>query len=313
MEHRQRHDGHAGADASRVDQPALGVVVAEQERADEVARAFGVGPSDDDELGAVEALALDPRAAVARQVRAVDPAVVAGYFSAGSRPSETFPVGDSGRARYRQWRRWLETNDLTPSFQEYRRLIKLLIWRNPLPKGGHLVLKCPQYSRNIEQFSEVFPEARFVCTHRDPFRVCTSVCTLASHVTAPFSAREDMWRPDGSAVKDVVDLVERGLMHIMEFDDAASARIVHVAYPALVRDPTAVVESVYTRLGVDAPRDIASRVGGYRVASAGKRASPPKDLPTYGLDHDAFLARPVVQSYCKRFGVQPEATRLTGI
>ena len=211
------------------------------------------------------------------------------------------------------WRRWLEDNDLTPSFQEYRRLIKLLVWRNPPPQGGHLVLKCPQNSRNVGQFSEVFPEAQFVFTHRDPFRTCTSVCTLASHITAPLSAREDAWRPDGSAVKDAVRLMERGMTQMMAFDRAPSGRVAHVAYPELVRDPTAVVESVYERLSVEAPKDLASRVGGYRAASAGKRAAPPNALPTFGLDHDAFLARPLVKSYCMRFGVEPEAARLTGV
>ena len=209
------------------------------------------------------------------------------------------------------WSRWLEDSDLTPSFHEYRRLIKLLIWRNPPPQGGHLVLKCPQNSRNIGQFSEVFPEAQFVFMHRDPFRTCTSVCTLASHITAPLSAREDVWRPEGS-VKDVVRLVERGLTQMMAFDHAASADVAHVAYPELMRDPTLVVESVYARLGVAAPQDLASHIGAYQAAAAGKRAPPPKDLANFGLDHDAFLARPTVKSYCKRFGVQPEAARLTG-
>ncbi len=73
MEHGQRLDGHAGAHAPRMNQSALGVVVAQQERADEVARPFGIGPSDDDELRAVEALALDPRAPISRQIRPVSP------------------------------------------------------------------------------------------------------------------------------------------------------------------------------------------------------------------------------------------------
>jgi hypothetical protein len=60
---------HARADASRIDQLT---VVAEQERADRRARAFGIGPADDDELPAVEYLRLDPGAAVARQVGLID-------------------------------------------------------------------------------------------------------------------------------------------------------------------------------------------------------------------------------------------------
>lgn len=83
------------------------------------------------------------------------------------------------------WSHWLATHGLTPSFLEYRRLIKLLIWRNPLPPGGHLVLKSRQNSRNIAQFAAAFPEARFALTHRDPFRAFTSVCTLIEGVLGP--------------------------------------------------------------------------------------------------------------------------------
>jgi hypothetical protein len=107
--------------------------------------------------------------------------------------------------------------------------------------------------------------------------------------------------------------MERGMTQLMAFDHAASGRVAHVAYPELVRDPTLVVESVYARLGVEAPKDLASRVGGYQAASAGKRAAAPNELPTFGLDHNAFLARPLVKSYCIRFGVEPEAARLTGV
>ena len=107
-------------------------------------------------------------------------------------------------------------------------------------------------------------------------------------------------------------MVERGLTQLTAFDRAASGRVAHVAYPELMRDPTLVVESLYARLDVEAPKDLASRIGAYQAASAGKRAPPPKDLATFGLDHDAFLARPMVDSYCRRFGVQPEAARLTG-
>ena len=213
----------------------------------------------------------------------------------------------------RTWSSWLKQNDLTPSFREYRRLIKLLIWRNPVPQDGHLVLKCPQNSRNVAQFSDAFPEARFVFTHRDPFRACTSVCTLASHVTTPLSARQDIWRSNGFGVNYFVRFVEHGLTQLVAFDQEASDTVAHVAYPALVREPATVVQSIYARLGFEAPKDLAFRVGAYQAATSGKRAAPPIDLPTYGLDHDAFLARPVVESYCTRFGVAPEMARLTRV
>ena len=73
MQHRQRLDGHPGPDTPRVDQAAIRLVVAEQQRTDEMPRALRVRPSDDDKLRAVEALAFDPGATIARQIGPVCP------------------------------------------------------------------------------------------------------------------------------------------------------------------------------------------------------------------------------------------------
>jgi len=54
----------ARADAARVDQPAVGIVVADQKRPKPGPRAFGIGPADDHELLAVQAF-------VAREIEAM--------------------------------------------------------------------------------------------------------------------------------------------------------------------------------------------------------------------------------------------------
>jgi hypothetical protein len=83
----------------------LRIVVSEQERADEMTRALRVRPSHDDELGAVETLGLDPRAAVAREVGPVNPlgddalqAVLAGRTPESlAFAALMLAVGDTGR------------------------------------------------------------------------------------------------------------------------------------------------------------------------------------------------------------------------
>lgn len=211
------------------------------------------------------------------------------------------------------WLRWLIENDLTPSFLEYRRLIKFLTWRNPLRPGGHLVLKSPQSARNIGPLSLAFPEARFVFTHRDPFRVCVSSLSLFDQITAPFSARGDLFLPDGPGTKAVIGYLELAMSRLLEFDQTSSAGIAHVAYPTLVRDPLAALRGIYDHFGIDAPGDLGVRIAAYVLGqSAGARAAPLTELATYGLDHDTFLGRPVVAAYCSRFGVEPERSRITG-
>ena len=73
MQRRERLLAHARADAARVDQLTIRLEVTEQEGADIRPRSFRVRPSHDDELGAIEALCLDPRSTVAGQIGAVEP------------------------------------------------------------------------------------------------------------------------------------------------------------------------------------------------------------------------------------------------
>jgi hypothetical protein len=222
-------------------------------------------------------------------------------------------LGQAARPLMPTWGRFLHDSDLTPTYREYRRLIKLLIWRNPVPQGGHLVLKCPQNSRHIAEFSKVFPEARFVFTHRDPFRTTVSVCALVDHISTPFAASADLFRPDGAALADLIAGAETGLERMMAFGAAAGERVANVAYPALVREPAAVVRGIYGRFGQEVPGDLDGRIASFVDAqAAGKRAAPPRELPSYGLESAAFRARPAVAAYCERFAVAPEVSRITG-
>lgn len=166
------------------------------------------------------------------------------------------------------WNHWLAAHDLTPSFVEYRRLIKLLIWHNPLPPGGHLVLKSPQNSRNIAQFATAFPEAGFALTHRDPFRAFTSSCTLVGGVMGQLCAVDDYWRSGGPGTEVVTEAVERAVSSMVAYDQAPSTTVISVAYPRLVQKPVDVVADIYRLSGVDAPPDLADRIAAFTRAQA---------------------------------------------
>jgi hypothetical protein len=222
-------------------------------------------------------------------------------------------LGRAPSALMPTWTRWLQTADLTPSFLEYRRLVKLLTWRNPVAPGGHLVLKCPQNSRNIAQFAGAFPEARFVFTHRDPYRAVASGLTLVDHITSAFTEQKYMWQPGGAAVETVISGAEIALNGMVSYDTTSTEKCAHVAYPALVKDPANVVGEIYRHFSINAPEDIGERIASFVTAQArGRRAAPPAELATYGLEQQSLLTRPVFRSYCTRFDVKPETTRLTG-
>jgi hypothetical protein len=73
VEHDKGLDRHARPYAARVDQSAIRLVVAEQQRPKERTGAFGIGPADNDELGPIKAFALDPGTAIAGQIGPIEP------------------------------------------------------------------------------------------------------------------------------------------------------------------------------------------------------------------------------------------------
>lgn len=212
------------------------------------------------------------------------------------------------------WTRWIQENDLTNSYREYRRLIQLLTWRNPVPAGGHLVLKCPQNSRSLHALVDIFPEARLVFTHRDPYRALMSATSLVDHITSAFTSFGGLWRPEGPAVASVIAGGEMAMSCMAAIDRAERGRVQNVGYPMLVKEPLQVVRDIYRRFEITEPSDLHDRINAFLAAQArGKRAAPTHDIASYGLEPSILRARPVVSDYCAHFGVSPEATRITGM
>jgi hypothetical protein len=73
--------------------------------------------------------------------------------------------------------------DHTAAYRYHKRALKLLQWRCP-PKRW--CLKMPSHSLMIENLDTVYPDARFVMTHRDPVKVISSTTHLNVTVRQEF-------------------------------------------------------------------------------------------------------------------------------
>jgi hypothetical protein len=206
------------------------------------------------------------------------------------------------------WWRFLAEEDLTPAFENYRRVVQLLLWKHPV--GGFLVLKAPQISRQVAQFAEVFPEARFVITDRDPYRCIASLAVLG-HAIVEWFCEVNPLTDDGHRSKISRAHVPSKLASIADFTTDAPSRVMHVLYPELVGTP---VEVVQQTLAANAHDDeLSAKVVTYlERQQAGERAAPPAVLDPMGYDQADVWSEPTIRSYCERFGIEPERTRLTG-
>merc|ERR1712039_862726 len=81
---------------------------------------------------------------------------------------------------YSDW--WQQIRTHTPAYQYIRRSLQVIQWYRGGSQGKRWLLKSPQNSEQIQAIMEVFPDARFIVTHRNPVHVMRSMLGLGAYV-----------------------------------------------------------------------------------------------------------------------------------
>jgi len=145
------------------------------------------------------------------------------------------------------YQRWLEGADWTPAYRYHRKFLQQLDYRRP---PGTWLLKAPGHMYELQALLSVYPDARFIQTHRDPLRV---VGSIASHCLALRQAFSDH--------VDVSETAEfwsaswhRALMRTLDLrarHPDLAGRFLDVYYAELINDPIGIVRKVYDFAGVE--------------------------------------------------------------
>jgi hypothetical protein len=191
---------------------------------------------------------------------------------------------------------WLLQCDMEPAYRYHQRVLKLLQWHCPPERWW---LKTPAHMLSIDALDAVYPDARFVMTHRDVARVLPSVCALYSTLSAILTERPDpvaigrhncqVWR---TALERLIDFRDRG--HEERFFD--------LSFEAVQRDPIGQVTQLYAELGDDLTEVARGRMAEWWTESSKDRSGPGRyPLEDFGLDR-ATLADQFA-FYAERFGV----------
>jgi hypothetical protein len=192
--------------------------------------------------------------------------------------------------------------------------VQLLLYRNPLPEDGTLVLKNPAITWSLEEFIRVFPEAHVVITHRDPYRSLVSLCTVMDAINAPFASGESPLRGDAGKETRVLSWFRPGMNAMERFDATHPGRALHLRYDELTADSTHAVQLAQQHAGLPADAELATRIADFlQRQRAGQRAAPPDDYQTYGYDHETVWADPSVARYVTRYGLQSERVRVVDV
>lgn len=190
---------------------------------------------------------------------------------------------------------WLNNRaDLVPTYQMVKRILKLLQWRCPPNRWR---LKNPSHILFINALNEVFPDARFVMTHRDVANVIPSVADLYYELHNAFS--DDV---NTQAIgDDTVGFCELGMRRMIAFREAGNDhRFFDIHFAPLQKDPLRVIEKLYGWLGEDLTPDARAAMQAWRNEKPVEAQTYTRsDMAIFGLDPVALRAR--FQFYSDRF------------
>jgi hypothetical protein len=160
-------------------------------------------------------------------------------------------------------------------------VLKLLQWGEP-PRPWRL--KSPAHVLSLDALDRVFPEARFVMTHRDPTDVMVSVCDVYADLIGVFT--DEMDREYVGRLN--VGQWSTGMERVLAFrDGGADDRFYDIDFRAMQADPIGEVRGLYAWLGEPVSDAFESGMRRWWEENAENREPSVKASPeSFGLDLD---------------------------
>lgn len=191
---------------------------------------------------------------------------------------------------------WLRDQDPRIAYGQYKQQLQLV--QHYRPHGKRFALKDPTHSVFVDTILEVFPDARFVFTHRDPAATLSSLSSLYAYTRALFSDDVD---PLALGPELMASYLPSTLEKAVErVDQLPAGRVAHVRAPELFADPIAAMSKAYGDLGMELSE--AARAGMQHLLD--DEARKPKDVHIhspegFGLTREGIRER--LSGYCERF------------
>ncbi|WP_199037229.1 sulfotransferase family protein [Glycomyces salinus] len=156
-------------------------------------------------------------------------------------PHDTFQL--ALRTEMPEYREWLTTRDYKPDYEYLKQALQVL-QHGREPKRW--ILKHPGHLNHMDVIREVFPDACFVWTHRDPITVMGSSCSLMETSWSLYQRRPDLHQIGKLTLELQAESIEKGRRSRLNLPTEA---IIDVPYHRLNSDPHNEVPKLYESLG----------------------------------------------------------------
>lgn len=190
---------------------------------------------------------------------------------------------------------WFAHRDMEPTYRYERRVLKLLQWRTPQKVWR---LKSPTHTMFLEAYEKVFPDARFVQTHRDPSQVLPSVSDLYFTFLQPGSPTIDPLYVGELNMAQWGHALDRCLA--FRADPARDAKFFDIGFTEFQADPVAEIRKLYDWLGDELADDTVARILAWRADNTkDKYGKHEYDGADFGITEAALATR--FGAYRERF------------
>lgn len=201
-----------------------------------------------------------------------------------------------------EYSRWIMQADLTSAY-EYQRLV-LQILQSQAP--GVWSLKMPSHALHIQWLLKVFPDARIVWTHRDPYQALNSLFSMKSKRWQETTGdRHVEWLRE-HYVNQMAEHVGRALRVRAEL---GPGRVYDLHYADLVEDPIASMRALYDWAGDDFTPDTEQAMRAWLTENPQGRFGVHRyTLDEFGLSVEDL--EPHFRDYLETVGVRTGATHV---
>src|SRR4051812_40226635 len=156
-------------------------------------------------------------------------------------------------SRYAEW--LFHETDMTSTYEYQKRYLQILQSKAP----GAWSLKMPSHAVHIDALLAVFPDARLIWAHRDPYKATGSLCNLWKLPKGLVQNPEaiDPKSMGRNAMAQMKYHVERPLR---ARDRIGDDRFFHMYYSDMMADPLAVMRRIYDWAGDTLTPDVETRM-----------------------------------------------------
>ncbi|MCB9779319.1 MAG: sulfotransferase [Alphaproteobacteria bacterium] len=199
-------------------------------------------------------------------------------------------------AGFRTYGDWLADFDMRPAYRYYKRQLQMMAHARPTRQ---FVLKCPEHLWFVDALVDVFPDAHLVWTHRDPFDVVASYCSLISMNRRMLYGAFDP-QELGPYIQERFAIGVRRAMAVR--DARPDITVIDVGFRQLVADTPGMVRRIRETFDLPHEAGADARIQSWLTnGRKDKRGAHRYSAGMYGLDSDALYA--AFQPYIDRFDV----------